>query len=125
VIRLIRRTKKYESHKQKFKENRILTVISLYVFEVLCFVKKYKGNLKQNFVIHEHKMRNIYDLHTQFCNTTLFQISVLNTVIKLYKYLPSKMKKLDNLNCFRKEVKQALLNTLFHSTEEFLQCKSV
>jgi len=49
----------------------------------------------------------------------------LNTVIKLYKYLPLKIKKLDNLNCFRKEVKQALLNNLLHSTEEFLQCKSV
>ena len=30
--------------------------------------------------------------------------------VKLYKYLPSKIKKLDNLNGFRKEVKLALLN---------------
>jgi len=44
--------KKYESCRQKFKENGILTVTSLLVLDVLCTVKKYKGNLKQNFVIH-------------------------------------------------------------------------
>lgn len=30
---------------RKSKKNRIFTVTSLYVSEVLCFVKKYKGNL--------------------------------------------------------------------------------
>jgi hypothetical protein len=46
VVRLITGIKNYESCRQKFKENRILTVTSLYVLEVLCFVTKYKGNLK-------------------------------------------------------------------------------
>jgi len=40
VIRLVTGLKKRESCKQKFKENRILTVTSLYVLEVLCFIKK-------------------------------------------------------------------------------------
>jgi hypothetical protein len=46
VIRLITVVKKYESCREKFKENRILTVNSMYVLEVLCFIKKYKGDLK-------------------------------------------------------------------------------
>jgi len=50
---------------------------------------------------------------------------VLNRGVKLYKYLPSKSKKLDNFNCFRKKVKLALLNNLFYMPEEFLQAKSV
>jgi hypothetical protein len=79
-------------------------VTSMYIFEVLCFIKKYKGNLKQNFVVHEHNTSSKYDLHTQFCYTTLFQVSVLNRGVKLYKYLPSKIKKLDNI-VLRKEVK--------------------
>jgi len=40
VIRLITGIKKYESCRQKFKESRILTVTSMYVLEVLCFIKK-------------------------------------------------------------------------------------
>jgi hypothetical protein len=54
VIRLITGLKRSESCRQTFKENRILMVTSLYVLEVVCFVKKYKGNLKQNFAIYEH-----------------------------------------------------------------------
>jgi NRPS condensation-like uncharacterized protein len=69
--------------------------------------KKYKGNSKQNFVIHEHNTKRKYDLHTQFCSTTLFQKSVLNMGVELRKYLPSKTKKLDNFSRFRKEVKLA------------------
>jgi len=88
-------------------------------------VTKYKESLKQNFVIHEHSMRSKYDLHTQFCNTTSFQKSVFNTGVTLYKYLPSTIKKLDNFNHFRKEVKLALVNNSFYTLEEFLQAKSV
>ena len=94
-------------------------MISLYVLEVLCFVKKYKGNLNQNFVIHEYNTRSKYNLHTQFFNTTLFQKSVLNVGINLYKYLPLKIKKLDHFNCFRREVKSASSNNLFYTIEEF------
>jgi len=43
----------------------------------------------------------------------------------LYKHLPSKIKKLDNFNRFRKEVKSALLSSSFYTIEEFLQSKSV
>jgi hypothetical protein len=100
-------------------------VTSRCVLEVLCFVKKYKGNVKQNFMIHEHNMRSKYDLHTQFRNTSLFQKSVLNMGVKLYKYLPSKIKKLDNFDCFKKEVQLVLLNNSFFTLEEFSQSTSV
>jgi hypothetical protein len=42
VIRLITGVNKREYCRQKFKENRSITVASLYVLEVLCFIKKYK-----------------------------------------------------------------------------------
>ena len=65
-------------------------------------------------------MRSKYDLHTQFCTTSLFQKNVLNMAVKLCKYLPLKIKKLDNFNRFRKEVKLAVLNNSFYTFEEFL-----
>jgi hypothetical protein len=126
VIRLITGIKKYESCRQKFKENRILTVTSMYVLEVWCFIKKYKGDLKQNCEIHEHNTRSKYDLHTQSHNTSLLQKSVLlHMGVRLYKHLPLKIKKLENFNRFRKEVKSTLLNNSFYMPEEFLQAKLV
>ena len=47
VIGLIMGVKRFESCKQKFKENKILTVTSIYVLEVLCFINKQKGDLKK------------------------------------------------------------------------------
>jgi len=73
VIRLITGIRKYESCRQKFEDNRILTVTSMYILEVLCFIKKYKGDLKQNCEIHEHNTRSKFDLHTQSRNTSLLQ----------------------------------------------------
>jgi len=88
----------------EIQENRILTVTLIYVLEVLCYIKKYKGDLKHNCKIHEHNTRSKYDLHTQSCNTSLLQNSVLHTGVRLYKRLPLKMKKLDNFYQFRKEM---------------------
>ena len=125
VIRLITGINKYESCRQKFKENRILTVTSIYVLEVLCYIIKYKGDLKHNCEIHEYNTRSKYDLHTQFRNTSLLQNSVLHMGVRLYKRLPLKIKKLDNFNQFKKEVKSMLLNNSFYTLEEFLQAKLV
>jgi len=43
--------------------------------------------------------------------------------VRLYKRLPLKIKKLDNFNQFRKEVKLMLLNNSFYILKEFLQAK--
>jgi len=54
----------------------------------------------QNYMIYEHNTRRKYDLHTEFCNTSLYQKSVINMGIRLYKFLPKEIKKLGNFNCF-------------------------
>ena len=125
VIRLITGINKYESCRQKFKENRIVTVTSIYVLEVLCYIKKYNGDLKHNCKIHEYNTWSKYDLRTQSRNTSLLQNSVLHMGVRLYKCLLLKIKKLDNFNQFRKEVKLMFLNNLFYTLEEFLQAKLV
>jgi hypothetical protein len=51
--------------------------------------------------------------------------SVLNMGVKLYKNLPSKIKKLENSNHFRKELNLSFLSNSFSELEEFLQAKSV
>jgi len=74
---------KYESFRQKCKENRILTVTLIYVLEVLCYIKKYKSDLKHNCEIREYNTRRKHDLHTQPCNTSLLQSSVLHMGVRL------------------------------------------
>jgi hypothetical protein len=45
--------------------------------------------------------------------------------VRLYTRLPLKIKKLDNLKQFRKEVKSTLPNNTFYTLEEFLQAELV
>jgi len=105
VIRLITGLKRLESCRQKFKENGILTVTSIYIVEVLCYIKKHRDNLKKNCEIHDHNTRSKHDLHTQSHNTSQLQKNVLHLGVRLYKQLPWRIKNIDNYNRFRKEVK--------------------
>jgi len=64
VIWLITGVHKCESCRPIFRKYQILTLASLYIFEMLCFLKKHQGNVKQNLEIHGHNMRKKHDLHT-------------------------------------------------------------
>src|SRR5215510_2703363 len=101
VIRMMTGLKRGESCKQKFKELGILTVTSLYVLEVLCYMKKYNGNILENSAIHYHNTRRKIDFHIQSCRTSSYQKSVINTGIKLFNHLPSELKQLHDFKHFR------------------------
>ena len=72
---------------------------------ILLILKRYKGNLKQNITIHGHNTRSKLNLHVQFCNTVLFQKSLVNMGYKLYNNVPESIKKLDKLRFFTKRIK--------------------
>ena len=82
------------------------------------FYKKGQRNLTQNFRILGHNTRNKYDLHTCYCSIALYQRSVTNIGIKLFKKLPVQITKLNNYNGFKREVK------IFFSTIYFVQLKN-
>jgi hypothetical protein len=65
-----------------FKELRILTVTSLYVFEVLYFCQKYNLYSTINSDLYEYNTRRRDDLPN--CNTSTFKKSVINMGIKLF-----------------------------------------
>jgi hypothetical protein len=119
VLRLITGLKSGESCRQKFKEMKILKVISLYVLEVLCYIKKYRSGISDNSVIHEHNTRRRTDLHVQSCRTSLFQKSVMNTGIKLFNHLPPELKRLEDFKQFRKKLKLLLLTKPLYSFKEY------
>jgi len=67
-------------------------------------------------------MRSKLNFHLEFCNTVLYQESVVNMEIKLYNRVPESIKKkLDNYKLFKKELKSLLLSHFFYSVDGFLQ----
>jgi hypothetical protein len=118
VIKLITGAHKRKSCRPLFRKFKILTLASLYIYEMLNFLKRYQGNVKQNLEIHDHNTRKKHDLHTQHCNTVLYQKSVINMGIELFNKLPIQIKQLDNHKSFKREVTTLLVHNSFYTIEE-------
>jgi len=86
-------------------------VALLYILAVLCFIKKFKGNLKHNFHFHGYNTRGKTYLHTQSCNKASFQKNV-NMGIKLYNRLPERIKIMNDFKSFKKRSTTFTLNPL-------------
>jgi hypothetical protein len=73
-----------QSQNQLWKQSRtsnltvILTVTSLYILEVISYIKKHKADLIQNINIHNHNKRLNKDYHVNYCRTSLFKRSIIN-----------------------------------------------
>jgi hypothetical protein len=120
VIRIISGASTNSSCRQIFKDYNILTVASLYILEVICFIKKYKEPLEDNIRVHTHNTRRKLDLHVQYCNTVLFKKSVVNMGIKLDNKVSDHIKMRDNLRFFKRDLKSFLLQHSFYSVDEFM-----
>jgi hypothetical protein len=112
VLRIISGLGKQESCRQVFKDYRILSVTSLYILEVLCYIKKYKADLTQNIDIHSYNTRRNLDFHVQFCRTALLKKSVVNMGIELYSKVPYRIKKLWEFFGFQKRIEIFFTGTL-------------
>ena len=92
VIWIISSANKCKSCRLNSKDYRILTVTSLYILEVFCYIKRYKENLEQNWSIHGHNLRSKLNFHVEFYNTVLLQKNVVNMGIKFYNKEPVSVK---------------------------------
>jgi hypothetical protein len=75
----------YTSCKKVFKAVNIIPVSCMYTSETVCYIRINIYKLVQNTEIHNPNTCPSSDLHIQFCRTSFFTKSVVNTGIKLYK----------------------------------------
>jgi len=108
------------SCRQLLKESNIITLVSLYIMEVICNVRKHHQFVDLNSNIHAHNTRRKMDIHIKSYNTDLYKRSVINMGTKLYNKLPGYIKEIDSYKTFKKELKSLLLLHSFYSMEEFV-----
>lgn len=114
-IRSIFKLKKLESCKPFFINYRLFTLPCLYIFETVVFVKA-NINLFQN-------------LKTNRCNsnlsalphkTAMFSKNISGMATKIFNKLPDRIKRMDDINLFKREVKNFLYNKAYYCTNEYL-----
>jgi hypothetical protein len=120
VIRVMAGVNSKTSCRHLFKELNILTLSSLYILEVTCFIKRYCQSLELNANVHDYNTRRKMDIRTQSFRTNLYKNSAINMGTKIYNKLPDHMKEIDSYKVFKKKLKSFLLLRTFYSVEEFL-----
>ena len=106
---------------QLFKELNILTLASLYILEVTCFIRKYCQSLELNSYIHNYNTWRKMDIHIQSYKTDIYKKNVINMGTKVYNKFPGCVKEIDSYKAFKKELKLFLLLLhTFYSVEEFI-----
>ena len=119
VVRILAGVSSRTSCRNLFKEFKILTIASLYILEVTCFIRKYCKFLEHNAQVHQHDTRRKLDIHVKMKNMETYKKSVINIGTKIYNKLPGFLKEIDDNRVFRKKLKSFLLLHSFYSVEEF------
>ena len=120
VIRTMCGVGRDTSCKKLFKECRLLTITSLYILEVLCFIKKYKLEPQKNEQIHDHNTRGSQHLHIKPCKINLQKKSVINMGIRLYNKLPKNIQQEERYKSYKRKMKGFLIDNAFYSLDEYL-----
>lgn len=121
AVRNIRGLNKTVSCRNVFKELHILTIPSIYIYELVIFVKQNLNKFLCNSYYHDYGTRKKNELSIPVHTLSVFERSPRYMGIKLYNKLPQKIKELDNLRIFKNEVKKLLLNNVYYNIREYLE----
>jgi hypothetical protein len=82
----------------------ILTLASLYIFEVTCFIRKFCQSWEQNSQVHKYNTWRKLDIHEKKKKTEIYKKSVINMGTKVYNNLPKFSKEIDDYKVFKEEL---------------------
>jgi hypothetical protein len=109
-----------DSCRDLFKEEKILTLPSQYIFSLLLFVTRNTSLFALNSVYHDINTTQKNDLHVPHARWTKYQKGVLYSGIKVFNALTTSIKTiLNNPKKFKTTLKRYLLSHSFYSLNEF------
>ena len=116
AIKTMFNLKRFESCKETYLAQKILTVPCLYILESVKFVKNNIGNFQSNADIHTHNTRRKNDPRPSKNPKDL-----RSALINLYNKLPSSIKDIEKPHLFKNAVKKLLYTHQFYSISEYYQ----
>nr|CAH7754165.1 unnamed protein product [Callosobruchus chinensis] len=119
VMSLMAGVDRRTSCKTIFVSMRILTLASIYIFELLVYIKTNLTDFRSLSHSHEYNTRNGLTLEVPAHRLSKTESSPNYMSIKLYNKLPEKIKQMDLRN-YKNNIKELLLNKAYYSTKEYL-----
>ena len=119
AIRVLAGLQYNDSCKEYFVSLGIMTVISLYIYETLLFVKNNLSSLKQDEITHLYGTRGKQTfVRPQKHRTKIFERSVSYSGIKLYNSLPNSVKEL-KYPLYKMKLKLFFINNCFYTMDDY------
>jgi hypothetical protein len=121
VIRMLMRSRYTDSCRGLFKELKILTLASQYIFYLVLFVVFNKRYFASKSAFHNFNTRHKIDLHLPQVSLTKYQNGVFYTGIKVFSVLPRPIKHISSSpEKFKVALKHYLLAHSFYTVDELL-----
>lgn len=117
-LRTMYKMNQMESCKYVFIEKKILTVISLYIYESFMFVYDNSELFRNCERHHTHDTRHKSVLLPEKCKYTYIQKNVHCNIIKIFNSFPIRLRELPK-NKIKMVLKQFLISRAFYSMQEF------
>lgn len=122
-IRSMFRLEVTDSCKPYFVKYNILSLPSLYIFEVIMFVKCNPHLFPRLSDTVVRNRRDKHKLRAQASKTALLQNSVYCMGSKLFNKIPKSLKECNNINIFKSKLNAFLINKCYYNVKEFLNDK--
>ena len=119
ILRNIKNVPSTYTCRNLFKEFNILSVTSVFIFELCVYVFLNRAKFKQNCVVHNFNTRQKLDFRPPKYNLNLTKMSPNVLGVRLFNALPMNIKDSNNLLSFKKELKQLLIDKCVYSLVEF------
>jgi hypothetical protein len=97
IIRTMSKTNQRTSCRNLFRTLGILPFPCVYISEMVCWIKYYRGKLESNADVHNYNTRHKTDLHPLTCRINLTKNNGLNMGIILFNKLPEQVKRKLNI----------------------------
>lgn len=121
AIRSLADLKPLDSCREAYKQLRILTVVALYIYEVILYTDK--EDLIRSGDIHNYRTRRMADYHLPAHHTTQYSRKPTYMGRKLFNKLPSALKSL-NGEKLKKHLKEWLVQRPVYSVREYLDLET-
>jgi hypothetical protein len=124
AIRIIAGKPYNSPSKPIFEDLKLLPLPCIYIYIAVIHVKNNFNDFLLNRDIHDHNTRMAANIHLRNIRTTSLQTGPKEMGIKLFNKLPTHLKKIENLNSFKYQVKKHLLLKMYYTVNDYLDCKN-
>lgn len=122
-LRILANIKQTESCRPFFVKYKILTLVSIYILEACKFVRKH-NHLYSPLTGVKRNNRNEHKFKIPTSKLQLFTSGPHCMAIRIYNKIPNKIKNIDKITLFNKQLQQFLVLKCYYSLQEFFDDKN-